>query len=150
MPDLTPFDGSEVIRTSIAIARAGDGLSEAMKVEPREFHHGETVYVVLECTVAKVQFVPVDKDEPTGPLNRVHTLAAGVATIVDEELVRSHITEQADRNLRAREAEAGIERLEFDDEPELEGEPAPADAWEDPSPEPPPAAPRGRTRKSSK
>lgn len=157
MPDLTPFDGREVARTSIAITRAGDGLSEAMKVEPREFHHGDTVYVVLECTVTKVQFVPFDKADPAGPLSRVHTLAAGVATIVDEELVKAHIAEQADRNLRAREAEAGIVRMfDGDGEPApteddgLEGEPAPDDAWEDPEPEAEPKPARGRTRKATK
>lgn len=162
MPELTPFEGREVYRTSIAITRAGDGLSEAMKVEPREFHHGETVYVVLECTVAKVQHVPYDKDDPFGPLSRVHSLAAGTATIVDEEIVAAHIADQAERNLRAREAEAGIERLPLADDDELEaleadlaakeadaeGEPVPADEWEDAdgaTPKPTPA--KGRTRK---
>ena len=111
MHDLTPFDDREVARTSLAITRAGDGLSEALKVAPREFHHGDTVYVVLECTCTRVQFVPFDRDDPSGPLTRVHTLAAGTATIVDEELVRSHISEQAERNLRAREEEAGIIRM---------------------------------------
>ena len=155
MHDLTPFDDREVARTSLAITRAGDGLSEALKVAPREFHHGDTVYVVLECTCTRVQFVPFDRDDPSGPLTRVHTLAAGTATIVDEELVRSHISEQAERNLRAREEEAGIIRMFDADEPAdeaagLEGEPAPDDAWEDPEPEPEPTPARGRTRKASK
>lgn len=155
MHDLTPFDDREVARTSIAITRAGDGLSEALKVAPREFHHGDTVYVVLECTCTRVQFVPFDRADPSGPLTRVHTLAAGTATIVDEELVRSHISEQAERNLRAREEEAGIIRMFDADEPEvdeaagLEGEPAPDDAWEDPEPEPEPTPARGRTRKAT-
>lgn len=155
MHDLTPFDDREVARTSIAITRAGDGLSEALKVAPREFHHGDTVYVVLECTCTRVQFVPFDRDDPSGPLTRVHTLSAGTATIVDEELVRSHISEQAERNLRAREEEAGIIRMFDADEPEvdeaagLEGEPAPDDAWEDPEPEPESTPARGRTRKAT-
>lgn len=161
MADLTPFEGREVLRTSIAITRAGDGLSEALKVEPREFHHGETVYVVLECTVAKVQHVPLDKDDPFGPLTRVHTLAAGTATIVDEELVQAHIAEQAERNLRAREEEAGIARLGFDDDAEsealeadlaakeaaAEGTPVPDDEWDD---TPPPTTTKSRSRKATK
>lgn len=161
MPELTPFEGRDVLRTSIAITRAGDGLSEAMKFEPREFHHGDRVYVVLETTVAKVQHVPYDKDDEFGPLVRVHSLTAGTATIVDEELVAAHIAAQAERNLKAREEAAGIERLPLADDDELEalegdlaakeaaeGESVPADEWEDvdgATPKPTPA--KGRTRK---
>src|SRR5688500_16882470 len=41
---LTPFDGRQVLRTSIAVSNAGDGLSEALRIDPREFHHGEVVH----------------------------------------------------------------------------------------------------------
>lgn len=168
MPELTPFEGRDVLRTSIAITRAGVGLSEAMKVEPREFHHGDRVYVVLETTVAKVQHVPYDKDDEFGPLVRVHSLTAGTATIVDEELVAAHIAAQAERNLKAREEAAGITRLPIGDAddaelaeleadleasenaPGVEGEPAPDDAWEDTPPTTTPAKARGRTRKTAK
>ena len=94
--NLTPFDGKPVVRTTIAITNAGDGLSDALGIDPQEFHHGDRVYVVLECEVSKVAHVPVDKDTP-GILIRQHTLRAGTGTIVDEDLVAEQVRRQAER-----------------------------------------------------
>lgn len=88
---LGTFDGHDVITSSVAIRNAGDGLSQAMSIEHIELHHGQTVYVVLECEVKDVQF-PIIKD--TESLNRKHVLSAGTATIVDKALVDSVITAQ--------------------------------------------------------
>jgi len=93
---LTPFDGLPVVRTTIAVTNAGDGLSDALGIDPQEFHHGQTVYVVLECEVTKVAHVPVDKDTP-GILIRQHTLRAGTGTIVDGDLVEEQVRRQAER-----------------------------------------------------
>lgn len=175
---LTPFEGRDVVKATIAVTNAGDGLSNAMKVEPREMHHGERAYVVLECDVADVRMVPLDKGDPLGALVRVHTLRAGAATIVDEDLVAEHVKAQKARILKAQEEAAGIMRIpgtdtDADDaqaladkeerlaaaEAEAEGRPAGDDEWDDvPTPEPTPigdavkkATPRKRApRKSSK
>ncbi len=48
---LTSFDGRDVIKTTIAITKAGDGLSDALKVDPQEFSLGDEVVVVLKCEV---------------------------------------------------------------------------------------------------
>jgi len=111
--DLGTFDDRDVLRTTIAVTNAGDGLSDALKVDPKLMHLGEKVYVVLECEVAKVRFDPI-KD--TDALSRVHVLKAGTATLVDADLVRAQLDEQAERILRAKEAEAGISRLPYNDE----------------------------------
>lgn len=116
MTTLTPFDGLDVLRTTISVTNAGDGLSDSMKVDPQEFHHGDRVYVVLECEVAKVRFDPV-KD--TDALTRVHVLRAGNATIVEADLVKPMVDAMADRIQRAKEDEAGIARL-FDDEKQMQ------------------------------
>lgn len=101
---LADFDGKEVLSATVSVTNAGDGLSSAMKVEPAEFHHGEIVYVVLACEVAKVRFDPI-KD--TDALQRVHILRAGEATIVDESVVSTHLEAQ---RVKIEEA-AGIQRL---------------------------------------
>lgn len=111
--NLSSFDGLDVLRATIAVTGAGDGLSEAMKVDPQEFHHGEELYVVLKCEVAKVRFDPI-KD--TDALIRVHILKAGDATIVDKGLVGPLVAEQAERIRLAKEAAAGVRRLEFADD----------------------------------
>ena len=110
-PHLTSFEGREVMRSTIAIRNAGDGLSEAMKFEPIELHQGQRVYVVLECDVSEVSF-PQIKD--TDALSRKHVLRAGAATLVDGAIVLEHITAQRDRIQRLREKAQGIERLDFD------------------------------------
>lgn len=115
-PPLSDFEGKPVRRSTISITNAGDGLSEAMKVEPVEHHQGDRVYVVLECEVAKVGFAPIDKDDPAGDQARVHTFRAGTATIVDADLVATVIAEQREKNLKAKEDAAGIVRLVEDGE----------------------------------
>lgn len=92
MPTLTPFENQEVVGTTIKVTNAGDGLSQALKVEPVEYERGETVHVVLECKVDKVTFVG-SKDNADS-LIREHTLKAGVATVVDGSKVKSVLAAQ--------------------------------------------------------
>lgn len=113
---LDSFDGQDVTSTTIQVTNAGDGLSKAMETEPVMLHHGDKAYVVIECDVAKVGFVPVDRDEPAGDLTRVHTLRAGTSTIVDYVLVEKVIVEQARKNQLADEARKGVQRLADDEE----------------------------------
>lgn len=105
---LSKFDGREVIATTIKITKAGDGLSQALAIDPVEMHHGERRYVVLEANVGKVEFVP-SKDDPDC-LIRVHTLVAGTTTMVDEELVKAVIELQRTKLNEAK----GIRALPFD------------------------------------
>lgn len=106
---LGTFDGHDVITSSVAIRNAGDGLSAAMSIEHTELHHGETVYVVLECEVKDVQF-PIIKD--TDSLNRKHILRAGMATLVDKTLVNAVMTSQR----RKLDEAKGIQSLPLDGE----------------------------------
>lgn len=92
--DLGKFDGRDIITTGIKITNAGDGLSQALSVDPQLLHHGEIVHVVLACEVTDVAFKPI-KD--TDRLSRVHTLRAGIATIVDPELVSDVLAKQKRR-----------------------------------------------------
>lgn len=105
---LGEFEGRDVIKQTVAVTNAGDGLSEAMKIEPQEMHLGDMVYVVMECEVAKVRFDPV-KD--TDALARVSILRAGTATIMEPSSVKEAIEAQRERNERARDAERGTPRL---------------------------------------
>lgn len=106
---LKKFEGHEVIGTKVAITGAGDGLSQALAVEPLELMLGQTVYVVIECEVTAVTHDPV-KD--TKSVTRKHKLHAGAATLVDKELVAAVLDDQRQRIDAAR----GVERLDFTDE----------------------------------
>jgi hypothetical protein len=109
VPALTAFENRDVVQSTIRVTRAGDGLSQALAVEPAEFHLGETRYIVLECQVAKVHYEELGD---TGCLRRVHTLAAGAATIVDHDLVGHVLAAQKALIDRAK----GIHPLPFDDD----------------------------------
>lgn len=113
MTDLGTFDGLDVITSSVAITNAGDGLSQAMSIDHRQLHHGETVYVVLECEAVDIQF-PKIKD--TESLNRKHKLRAGTATIVEKDSVIKVIEEQRIKIEQAK----GIERLALEGDEEDE------------------------------
>lgn len=108
---LDDFEGASVISSGVEIPNAAGGLRDAMKIEPRQFHHGEKVYLVLECDVAKVRFDPI-KD--SSDLARVHVFTAQHAVIVDADLVRAQLEEQKSRILKAKEEAAGIQRLDFE------------------------------------
>lgn len=105
---LPTFDGKQVARTTVAVTNAGDGLSQAMAVDPQVMHLGDRGYLVLEYEVSKVGHVPI---QDTDLLTRVHTLRAERATLVDADLVQEHLERQSERIVRAREAAAGIQRL---------------------------------------
>lgn len=107
--ELGVFEGKPVTRTAIKLTKAGDGLSEALKIDPQLLHMGDTLYVVVECAVADVNFKPT-KDDPD-LVTRVHSLVAGTAVIVDPDLVQDMVEAQREKNLRAREAAQGVKRL---------------------------------------
>lgn len=112
---LNPFDGRDVVRSTIKITNAGDGLSEAMAVDPTEYHHGQEVTIVMRGVVSRVGFDPVgDVDDEEGALVRVHSIKAGTAVILDEageKKVAGALNRQADRIKRALEAAKGIDPL---------------------------------------
>lgn len=110
---LSKFDDRDV-RTTIAVTNAGDGLSQAMAVDPREMHHGQEVVLVLRGVVSKVSFAPVDPKDEDSALIRIHTIKAGDATILDEDgvkKVQKSLDHQADRIRKALEAAQGVSRL---------------------------------------
>lgn len=116
---LAPFENHEVVGTSIAVTNAGDGLSQALKVEPVERERGETVFVLLETTVDKITFVGSKDDSEA--LIRQHTLKTVRGTIVDPGKAKPLIRAT---QKKIDEAE-GREQLPGIDEPgEVEGDSA--------------------------
>lgn len=91
---LGSFDKKPVLATGIRITNAGDGLSKALQVDPKVIHHGDKTYVVLETECSNIAFPPI-KD--TDGVQRMHTLRAGRATIVDPDLVCELLDAQEER-----------------------------------------------------
>jgi hypothetical protein len=106
---LEEYEGHPVVQTGLRLRGAGDGLSNAMKVDPQVLHHGDTVFLVVEATVARVSYDPVKGNEEL--FCRVHDLRSSAATIVPKELVADALGEHKERLERVRESEKGIQRL---------------------------------------
>ncbi len=115
-PPLSDFEGLPVVEAGIEIPGAAGGLREAMKIDPSTFHKGEQVFVVLECRVGKVRIDPIDMDYLDGPQRRVHVFVVTNATMVDGNLVREQLTDQAEKIRLAREAAQGVTRLPYTDD----------------------------------
>ena len=111
---LSQFENKAVRQVGVEIPGAAGGLRESMRIEPREFHQGERVHIVLACDVTKVRFEPIDKDDPAGDQRRVHVFAVDEATIVDAELVSAQLDEQRERLAKAKRDAAGTPT--FDDQ----------------------------------
>lgn len=115
MPDLTPFESRDVASIAIIVRNTGDGLSEAVAVDPVELHVGEKVTVALECEVEKIRFDPI---RDTDDLRRVQILKAGAATFIENKVVSKALAEQVKRI----EAGKGVQRLPMDEEGDDEGD----------------------------
>lgn len=112
--DLGTYDGRKIVRSKIKVTRAGDGLSQALAIDPQLLHWGEKVYVVLECDPGSVTHTPV-KDS-TSDCEIVFALVAGTGTIVDGDLVKAAVEAQTEKIIAAREAAAGLLQLTPNDE----------------------------------
>lgn len=132
MPQLTPFESRDVASIAIIVRNTGDGLSEAVAVDPVELHVGDEVTVAMRCTVEKIRFDPI-KD--TDSLRRVQILKAGEATFLESETVNSALDEQLQRI----EASKGVQRLPLGDDDDEDDEDD-GDGSFDPSAYPAPAA----------
>lgn len=113
--ELHSFEDAEVVGTTIKITRAGDGLSQALAIEPREYRVGERVIVILETVVKSVT---MDTVKDSTQLTRVHTLVTQVATTGDTKAILRLLDQQRKANDRAK----GKPQLEFEDEGETEAE----------------------------
>lgn len=83
--NLQPFGDHDVTECAVKIVNTGDGLSDALDLEPVELDHGDIVHIVLRGTVTKVTYEQIkDSDE----LRRVHTVRASFGTLVPEPAAR--------------------------------------------------------------
>jgi hypothetical protein len=119
------FEGKPVAASGIRITRAGDGLSEAMNLDPTELPHGAEVYIVLKGEVARVSHDPIPKTD--GLLQRVHVVRATEAALVSHEDVKDLLEREQERVALLREEKAGVTRLPMGEDPlgvfDREGDP---------------------------
>ena len=105
---LSTFEGCDVVLATIKVTIAGDGLSDAMSIDPVEMHQGEKRYLLIEAEVTRVHY---DELKDTDVLKRVHTLKAGTATLVDPEFA----VELIEKQRKAIQSAKGVEEFDFSD-----------------------------------
>lgn len=107
------FEGRTVIGVEVIVRKTGDGLSEAVKVEPRLVQVGDEGYIVFAYKCVDLHFPAENRQNPAeGGVRRAQVLDAGVATFIDDDVVRDAIERQAEKNLRWREQNENKGRLE--------------------------------------
>lgn len=99
--ELGKFEGKKVAEARMTITKTGDGLSDAMHVDPVKLHHGDEVYVVIKGVV-----VDIRHPEAKEGLARLHVVRAVEAVVVDADLAEPQLAEQRDRIAAAVEAAA--------------------------------------------
>lgn len=119
MPDepLGEYRGHPIIKTSIAITNAGDGLSKAMKIAPRILEPGDRVMVLLEAEVDEhgIKFI-----EDTEAFELKQRLRAETATIVEGQNYERLLRKVGDKIAKAEAEEKGQARMDGMDAEDLE------------------------------
>jgi hypothetical protein len=118
---LHEFEGSEVHRATVAIRKAGDGLSDGLAIDPDEIKQGEIRYYVLRTQCGAVNFKTDDKKITT----REHVMNATGISPVDADVAEDFLSryhEEVQRRLNEIDGqlmladEAAAEQREADDE----------------------------------
>lgn len=103
---LPKFEGRDVSAAQVRITGAGDGLSEALEIDPVALHLGDEVTYVLKGKVTQVNHRPISAKHPE-MMVRQHTVSAEEITGIDGEVAEEFLAEA-----RARIAAAKPEQQE--------------------------------------
>jgi hypothetical protein len=113
---LHKFGRQNVQRSALVIRKAGDGLSDALRLAPVELKHGDEVAIVLRGVVVEVAFPAADRKEPDGDLVRQHIVDASEVVLVDQADVDHLLKAEAQRIRKLKDAAEGVEPLDGWDE----------------------------------
>lgn len=138
---LGEYLGKDIIRTSVKITKAGDGLSASLGISPEVFQQGEELMILAKVKVGQHIHKPI-KD--TECLELVQEFEALTVTIVDDKTSARRIAQQENELAKAAEKKKGTQRLPGtedaidgakdgpdDDGTSTAGDP-PEGEWEDP------------------
>lgn len=86
------FDGEDVQQVVVKITKAGDGLSDGLRVRPVDLAIGDEVYYVLKGTVAQVNH---KRDKKTEQIVRTYVVETVQITMTDEAKVSKILSQSA-------------------------------------------------------
>lgn len=112
---LHDFEGQPVDRATVKVTKCGDGLSDALAIEPEEIELGEPRFFLVKTTCGRVS---VETDRK-GITSRVHTMITDAIAKVDAET--------ATAMLQASAADLAKKKRELDGQLSFEAEEAAAE-----------------------
>lgn len=127
MPDeqlrLPSFERKPVKKITVRVTNAGDGLSEALRFEPRPLRIGEEVDILIRGKVTAINHKNTADDGDDVEIERVQTVKASEVAFVDREDAEPLLKTANERlhehrlNESLREdAEKGQARMDADDD----------------------------------
>lgn len=108
MAALKQHDGRDIRQHQIKVRNTGDGLSQAVTVDPVDLHIGDTVYALIECKKSKDGFEEINGGDD---LKMVHVLRGGSATLITRDIARPLVEAQTERIIKARDEATGNQQL---------------------------------------
>lgn len=103
-PRLPKFQGRPVKSMKIAIRKAGDGLSEALSIEPNPHNSGDETFFIIRCIVGPIDHNPTAL-LANAPFIRVEDHIAQEMVEVDGDDVKAYL-DQSREAIAAAKAEA--------------------------------------------
>jgi len=125
---LPSFENNPVAKATVRITKAGDGLSESMKLDPQPLHYGEEVFFVLRGRVRQINHRPLSTADGDFMV-RQHTVEAEEIVLVAPDQVEQFFVSERTRLKRLQdqaEARAPLPGIDNDEPPPIEdvtGEP---------------------------
>jgi hypothetical protein len=102
-PTLPDYEGLTVTGSRIKIVNVGDGLSDALKVDPVALSLGDETFHVVRGDVVDV----AHHRDKNGVVWRVHTIKGSTAAPIDMDTARKAIQTYAEETERIRAEQAG-------------------------------------------
>lgn len=85
-------EGYKVDKTGLKVLNLGDGLSDAMDIEPVVLHAGQEVYIIVRAIKTKDSFdYTFNGDDDVSSVRLVQTVKAKAAVITDDDVARQAI-----------------------------------------------------------
>lgn len=105
---LPAFEELAVHKSTLRITKAGDGLSEALDLEPQALHLGDEVCFVIRGKVNQVNH----REGQDNAIVRQHTVAVEAIAPVDPSTADQVIAEENDRLAKLRDERNGQQRID--------------------------------------
>lgn len=106
--DLGEYRGHDIIRTSIKLTKAGDGLSKALGIAPHVYEQGDELMVLVKVKVGQHAHKLIPDTEC---LELVQEFEAQTATIVSGQQYERTLSTAENRQRKAQEEAKGIQRV---------------------------------------